>query len=148
MEGEGIIGKRIEIVVRIQDENVEKEISVFNMELSLNETSSYKRSILIWGNLKIDSIKRRVWIKNWEAQLTAKEFELLFFLARHPGQVFSHNQIYNAIYEMTEGTEGIDNIIYCLVRNLRRKIEIDLKEPPYIHTVRGVGYKFETLSKD
>ena len=78
-----------------------------------------------------------------EIQLTAKEFNLLYFLASHSGQVFSHNQIYNEIYEMTECIEGIDNIVYCLVRNLRKKLRIDLKIYKYIHTVRGVGYKFE-----
>ena len=77
-------------------------------------------------------------------ELSPYEFRLLSYLARHPGKVFSKNQIFDAVYKEEEG-ETTDNIIYCLVCSLRKKLEPDPGHPKYIHTVRGVGYKFEAV---
>ena len=72
--------------------------------------------------------------------MTAKEFDLLYFLSSHKGQVFTKEQIYQHIYEDVESE--VDNRVYGLVKNLRKKIEENPEEPHYIETIRGVGYRF------
>jgi two-component system, OmpR family, response regulator ResD len=73
--------------------------------------------------------------------LTAKEFDLLWFLARHPRQVFSRTQLLDQVW----GLEfyGDESTVTVHVRRLREKIEPDPANPTYIQTVWGVGYKFE-----
>ena len=93
----------------------------------------------------IDPRRRLVVIDGKERHLFPKEFDLLFFLARHPEWVLTKEQIYEEVY----GEESViknDNIIYCLIRGLRVKIENDLRHPEYIITMRGVGYKFVSLA--
>ncbi|MGG3919590.1 helix-turn-helix domain-containing protein, partial [Parageobacillus thermoglucosidasius] len=72
--------------------------------------------------------------------LTPKEFELLQFLAEHPRQVFNHDQLYQRVW----GNELIDeHTIRVFIARLREKIEENPSKPRWIHTVWGVGYKFE-----
>ncbi|MGB7341876.1 MAG: helix-turn-helix domain-containing protein, partial [Phototrophicaceae bacterium] len=73
--------------------------------------------------------------------LTAKEFDLLWFLARHPKQVFSRSQLLDNVW----GYEfyGDESTVTVHVRRLREKIEPDAAKPTYIQTVWGVGYKFD-----
>lgn len=79
-----------------------------------------------------------MWLKR--EFLCPKEFDLLYFLTKHPGWVFTKEQIYKNVYGEEYAIES-DNTIYCLVRGLRTKIEQDIHNPKYIHTVCGVGYK-------
>lgn len=81
-------------------------------------------------------------VEGIEVMLSGKEFDMLVYLTSHPGRVFTKEQIYHRLYESASLKE-IDNIIYCLIRGLRKKLEPDPRHPEYIHTVRGVGYKFE-----
>ena len=73
--------------------------------------------------------------------LTPTEFDLLVILAQHPKRVFSRLQL----LEQTQGTtyEGYERTIDAHIKNLRLKLETDPHNPTYIHTVFGVGYKFE-----
>ncbi len=89
----------------------------------------------------------KVFRGNKEISLSSNEYRLIFLLTEHPGWVFTKEQIYRRIYgEWAEG--DIDNIIYCLIRSLRKKLEPDSRHPRYILTVRGIGYKFEALSEE
>ena len=74
--------------------------------------------------------------------LSAKEFDLLFFLMKNRNQVFSKNQLLDAIWGYE--TYGDENTITVYIRRLREKVEIDPSCPVYIQTVWGVGYKFTT----
>lgn len=89
----------------------------------------------------------KVFRGNKEVSLSPNEYRLVFLLTEHPGWVFTKEQIYHVLYgEWAEG--DMDNIIYCLIRGLRKKLEPDSRHPRYILTVRGVGYKFEALSEE
>jgi len=72
--------------------------------------------------------------------LSAKERQLLLFMAAHPNQVFSAGQLYDRIWGL-EGTSE-ENTVSVHIRYLRKKIEAHPSEPKYIQTVRGFGYKF------
>lgn len=94
-----------------------------------------------FDGLKIDPSTRLVTVRGNEITLTAKEFDLLWFLARHPRQVFTRSQLLDHVwgYEF----EGDSSTITVNIRRLREKIELDPSNPAYILTVWGVGYKFE-----
>ena len=72
--------------------------------------------------------------------LTAKEFDLLYFLFCHKGQVFTKEQLYENIWGFHNAPEG--NNLTSFIRKLRKKIEPSPDNPQYILTVWGVGYKF------
>ncbi|MEA4973756.1 MAG: response regulator transcription factor [Candidatus Metalachnospira sp.] len=73
-------------------------------------------------------------------ELTAKEFELLYFLAKNKGRVFTKKQIYRAVWDDEYASD--DNNIMVHIRRIRKKIEPDSENPIYIKTIWGVGYKF------
>jgi two-component system response regulator VicR len=91
--------------------------------------------------LRLDPRSRTVTIDDQTVSLTAKEFDLLWFLARHPHQVFSRSQLLDNVW----GFEfyGDESTVTVHVRRLREKIEPDATKPTYIQTVWGIGYKFE-----
>ena len=73
--------------------------------------------------------------------LTAREFDLLFFLARHPGQVFSRDQLLDNVWDYE--FPGDASTVTVHIRRLRSKVENDPSRPRNLKTVWGVGYKFE-----
>src|SRR5699024_12639501 len=75
-----------------------------------------------------------------EVPLTAKEFELLKFLAAHNEQVFTKIQLFRNVWE--SGYIEDDNTVMVHIRKLRKKIEVDPSNPQFIQTVWGIGYKF------
>jgi len=89
------------------------------------------------GDLTIDPAGRRVWRNDQELQLKPREFDLLLFLARHRGQVFSREQLLDRVwgYEYAVDSRTVD----VHVRWLRAKIEDDPRTPRRLQTVRGVG---------
>ena len=95
---------------------------------------------LLIGDLEIHPRSRKVLMKGSEISLTPKEFDILYFLAKNRGEVFTKEQIYQHIYEDVESE--VDNRVYGLVKNLRKKIEENPETPHYIETIRGVGYRF------
>lgn len=96
---------------------------------------------LVYDNLRIDPQKRLVEVSGQEVMLTAREFDLLWVLARHPRQVFNRDQLLDRVWGLTEYIDA--STITVHVRRLREKIEPDPSDPRYIQTVWGVGYKFE-----
>jgi DNA-binding response OmpR family regulator len=96
---------------------------------------------LVYGDLKIDPQTRLVEVNGGEQSLTAKEFDLLWTMARHPRQVFSRDQLLDLVWGLTEYIDPSTVTVH--VRRLREKIEADPSEPRHIVTVWGVGYRFE-----
>jgi len=92
------------------------------------------------GGLEIDLKTRELKVDGREVELTPTEFDLLAYLARHPGQVFTRLQLLREVQGYTY--DSFARTIDTHVKNLRRKIEQDPKEPRYILTVHGVGYRF------
>ena len=99
-------------------------------------------SPLTVDRLHIDPKSRTVVVENEQVALTAKEFDLLWFLARHPRQVFSRAQLLDNVW----GYEffGDESTVTVHIRRLREKVEEDPGSPRFIQTVWGIGYKFET----
>ena len=92
------------------------------------------------SDLTIDPTSRRVHVRGEEVQLTQREFDVLLFLARHPGQVFSRNHLMDAIWQYSFYTDTSTVTVH--IRRLRAKIELDPARPRHIETVWGVGYRF------
>jgi len=92
------------------------------------------------GDMVIDTVKRTVTLKDRHVDLTAKEFDLLAFFARHPGRVYSRAQLLDQVWGY--GHEGYEHTVNSHINRLRAKIEDDPAQPRYILTVWGVGYKF------
>ncbi|BES69327.1 response regulator transcription factor [Marinobacter nanhaiticus D15-8W] len=90
--------------------------------------------------LTIDPARRRVTIQGEDIDLTAREFDLLFHFARHPGRVFSRTQLLDAVWGYNH--EGYEHTVNTHINRLRGKIEQDASDPFYIQTVWGVGYRF------
>ena len=95
---------------------------------------------LVFPGLVIDLLRRQVWVGENRVDLTAAEFEVLKFLAAHPGWIFSRQQIMEHLWD--GDFYGEVRTVDVHVRNIRRKIEVDAKSPRYILTARGMGYKF------
>ncbi len=96
---------------------------------------------LLFESISIDPRTRVVTVKESIVELTAKEFDMLYLLARHPKQVFTRDQLLERVWG---GAEYIDpGTVTVHVRRLREKIESDPSKPQKIITVWGVGYKFE-----
>jgi DNA-binding response OmpR family regulator len=95
---------------------------------------------LVVGDLRIDFSKRSVRARGSEAQLTFVEFEILSALARAPGRVFTRDMLLSRIWG--DSAYRDPRTIDVHIRHVREKIERDPKDPEYLHTVRGVGYRF------
>jgi DNA-binding response OmpR family regulator len=91
-------------------------------------------------DLRIEPGSRRVFVSGEEAQLTQREFDLLLFFARHPGQVFSRDQLMDAVWQYSFYTDTSTVTVH--IRRLRSKIEADPADPRFVQTVWGVGYRF------
>ena len=93
------------------------------------------------ADLQILLTEKMVYRNGKEILLNRHEFDTLVFLARHPGWVRSKEQIYETVW--TEEVEDYENAVMWCISRLRKKLEPDPDRLQYIHTVRGVGYKFE-----
>ena len=95
---------------------------------------------LVKGDLRIDCESRRVFSKDKELNLTAKEFDLLELLANNPNKVYSRESLLNIVwgYEYPGDARSVD----VHIRRLREKIEVNPSDPKYVYTKWGVGYYF------
>ena len=101
-------------------------------------------SILSFPGLEIRQHQRRVLQDGKDVNLTPLEYSTLILLASNPGIVLTQEQIFEAVWNMDSDSchSSVVNVIY----NLRKKIEPDSKNPVYIKTVLGVGYKFDVAN--
>lgn len=96
---------------------------------------------LKFNELCIDPQTRLVNVRGEEKALTAKEFDMLWLMARHPRQVFTRQQLLERVWGLSDFIDP--GTVTVHVRRLREKIESDPSDPQFIQTVWGVGYKFE-----
>jgi two-component system response regulator ResD len=96
---------------------------------------------LHFDGLRVESATRRVLSDEREVSLTAREFDLLAFLAQHPGQVFSRDRLMELVWQLPDYSDSSTVTVH--IRRLRAKIEPDPEHPRYIQTVWGVGYRFQ-----
>lgn len=104
-----------------------------------NSQDSTSKDILEYEDLIVNTDTRQVWVREQEIRLTPKEFDILELFLRNKGIVLSVKKIYEKVW----GEEFFhsDNTVTVHITNLRDKIEIDSKNPIYIKTIWGVGYK-------
>ena len=116
---------------------------------SLTEKSSEKTAkneTIEVGDLKIDRTARRVFVRGEEKNLTSKEFDLLYFLAKNPNHVFPKEELFQRIWDVgpigENGMVGDIATVTVHIKKIREKIEQDTSNPEYIETIWGVGYRF------
>jgi DNA-binding response OmpR family regulator len=95
--------------------------------------------------LQIDVDRHTVRVRGKPVELTAKEFELLAWFARHPGRVYSREQLLDQVWGYQHS--GYDHTVNSHINRLRAKIEEDPQNPRCILTVWGVGYKFNETAE-
>jgi two-component system OmpR family response regulator len=96
---------------------------------------------LVFEKLIIDSVRREVMVNNETIALTALEFELLHFLASHPGRVWRRAELIQQVWDYEY--VGDQRVVDVHIGQIRKKIEVDPTQSTLIQTIRGVGYKFE-----
>jgi len=106
-----------------------------------NEAAGGHQAPLELGDVRIEPESRRAFVRGEEAALTQREFDLLLFLARHPGRVFSRDQLMDAVWQYSFYSDTSTVTVH--IRRLRAKIESDPAEPQHLQTVWGVGYRFQ-----
>jgi len=107
----------------------------------LSNSKDNKKGIKRFKDLVIDEESYEVILNNEKIDFTAKEFQILNLLSNHPNRVFTKEQLFNQIWGYDDF--GDMNTITVHIRKIRMKIEANSKQPTYIKTVWGVGYKFE-----
>lgn len=112
------------------------------MRRNARNTAQEKESkVITYGDMKIDSESRRVFIAEREINLTAKEFDVLELLILNPNKVYSRENLLNIVwgYDYPGDVRTVD----VHIRRLREKVEENPSEPKYVHTKWGVGYYFK-----
>jgi DNA-binding response OmpR family regulator len=97
---------------------------------------------LTFGELRIATVTREVVVRGETVELTAKEFDLLAFLATSPRQVFTRDQLLEHVWQSSSEWQDSATVTEH-IRRVRRKIEVEPENPRWLKTVRGVGYRFE-----
>lgn len=105
-----------------------------------NSRLQSEHRIMQFGELSVDPLKRRATKGTETVNLTAREFDLLMYLASYPGRPFSRGQLLNSVWGYT--FDGYEHTVNSHINRLRGKIETDVNNPRFILTVRGVGYRF------
>lgn len=100
-----------------------------------------QRDRLVFEGLEVDVSAHKAFLEGEELDLTASEFKLLLTLARYPGRVYSRMELVEKV--LGYDFEGYERTIDSHVKNLRAKLDDDPRDPRFIHTVHGVGYRFE-----
>ena len=102
-----------------------------------------KSNLIQTGDLTIDDELKKVVVDGKEVKLTPTEYNILKFLTKNKGKVYSIEDIYTHIWQ--EECFSAENIIAVHIRHIREKIEINPKEPTYLKVIWGIGYKIEDI---
>ncbi len=103
--------------------------------------SRKSNSVLTIGGISLDDEMKTVMLDGDSVSLTPIEYDILHFLMRHPGRVYSSKELYTAVWN--EAPLGSENVVAVHIRHLREKLEIKPSEPRYIKVVWGRGYRLE-----
>jgi DNA-binding response OmpR family regulator len=96
------------------------------------------------GRLRVDRSQRRAWLAGIELVLAPREFDLLWHFVRHPGRVFTRSELLDDVWG--RGHDGYDHTVNSHINRLRGKLGDERAEAAFIHTVWGVGYRFEAVA--
>lgn len=130
------------------DDYLTKPFSLGELEVRVGAILKRQRPVaaaeqqrMILGQLTIDPVRREVVMDGQDVLLTALEFDLLHFLASHPGRVWRRAELIQKVWDYDY--VGDQRVVDVHIGQIRKKIELDSTQPAMIQTVRGVGYKFE-----
>ena len=130
------------------DDYLTKPFSLGELEVRVGAILKRQRPVttaeqqrLTFNNLEIDPVRREVTLDHQSVPLTALEFDLLHFLASHPGRVWRRAELIQKVWDYEY--VGDQRVVDVHIGQIRKKIEQDTTQPAMIQTVRGVGYKFE-----
>ena len=135
------MGKLLLLTLNEQEEKmIDKIITAISDYIQIEPMEITPASMLSFPGLEIRQSQHRVIQGGEDVNLTRLEYNTLVFLASNPGIVLTQTQIFETVWNMDSDSchSSVVNVIY----NLRKKIEPDSKNPTYIKTVLGVGYKF------
>lgn len=124
----------LELVARVK--------ALFRRQAAMSQALRPEAVGLTFGKLSIDPLARTVRLNQSAIDLTPREFDLLYFFARHPGQIFSRLELLNTVWGYQH--EGYEHTVNTHINRLRIKIEDNPAEPDFIRTVWGKGYKFSS----
>ncbi|MDU7805288.1 MAG: response regulator transcription factor [Serratia marcescens] len=128
----------LELVARVK--------ALFRRQEAMSRNLRMDAGVLSFNDLTIDPIAREVHLHQQPVELTPREFDLLYFFARHPGQVFSRLSLLNQVWGYQH--EGYEHTVNTHINRLRIKIERNPAEPERILTVWGMGYKFAAAPQE
>ena len=127
----------LELIARVNSQ-IRRYTSLGSMVKKQEDSNIYKS-----GDLVINDSTKVVEVDGKEVKLTPTEYNILKFLTKNKGIVYSIEQIYENVWE--EESYGAENIIAVHIRHIREKIEINPREPKYLKVIWGIGYKIEKL---
>lgn len=127
----------LELIARVNSQ-IRRYTSLGSMVKKEEDTNIYRS-----GDLVINDSTKVVEVDGKEVKLTPTEYNILKFLTKNKGIVYSIEQIYENVWE--EESYGAENIIAVHIRHIREKIEINPREPKYLKVIWGIGYKIEKI---
>ena len=128
----------LELIARVNSQ-IRRYTSLGSMVKKGDDKNIYKS-----GDLIINDATKMVEVDGKEVKLTPTEYNILLFLTKNKGIVYSIEQIYENVWE--EESYGAENIIAVHIRHIREKIEINPREPKYLKVIWGIGYKIEKIN--
>lgn len=128
----------IELIARVNS-----QIRRYTRLGTMADKEDENANIFKTGQLIIKDDIKQVTVEGKEIKLTPTEYNILKFLTKNKGKVYSIEQIYENVWE--DEPYGADNIIAVHIRHIREKIEINPKEPKYLKVIWGIGYKIEKI---
>lgn len=129
--------------VRELQARVRAQLRKVHMLSNIKNSPEDDESVIRLGDLCIDTSQHTVKLRGDFLELTATEFDLLYYLARHPNQVFSRSQLLESVWGYHHS--GYEHTVNSHINRLRAKIELDATHPRVVQTVWGVGYKFNPV---
>lgn len=108
------------------------------------EAQALRAPLAEQGRLRVDRLQRRAWVAGIEIVLTPREFDLLWHFVQHPGRVFTRTELLDGVWG--QGHDGYDHTVNSHINRLRGKLGDERAEAAFIHTVWGVGYRFEAAA--
>lgn len=128
----------IELIARVNS-----QIRRYTRLGTIADREDENKNIFRTGELIINDEIKQVTVEGKEIKLTPTEYNILKFLTKNKGKVYSIEQIYENVWD--DEPYGADNIIAVHIRHIREKIEINPKEPKYLKVIWGIGYKIEKI---